>query len=71
MEGLKQYLFIVCLLIGTQCFHTTSQIADAHGAGKSIAVDLSESLYLHGTGKGHQCVGNQIHIIWHKSNNKQ
>ena len=35
-----------------EMIHTTSQIADTHGAGIGAAADRAEGLHLHGTGKG-------------------
>ena len=43
-----QNVFIARSGINAQRFHTASEIADTHGAGKGISVDLAECLNLHG-----------------------
>ena len=46
--GFVQNVFIARSGINAQRFHTASEIADTHGAGKGISVDLAECLNLHG-----------------------
>ena len=71
MHGLHQNLFTAGPEIGAQRFHAASEISDAHGAGKRIAVHFTECLDLHGAGEGHYGVGNQIPGIREKSDREQ
>ena len=60
MQSLPQQLFVAGMPKTNQRIHTAAQVADAHGTGKRVAVYLAERLYLHGAGKGYQCVGTDI-----------
>ena len=46
-----------------QRIHAAAQVADAHGAGKGVAVHLAEGLHLHRAGKRDQRVGHQIPLL--------
>ena len=59
------------LAVGTQGFHSAAQVADTHGAGKGIAVHLSEGLHLHGAGKGNHSVRQKIPCSRQKTYQKQ
>ena len=71
MTGFVQFFFILCLSIDTQRFHAASDIADTHGAGKCIAIDFTEGLHLHGTGKGYHGIGQKVACCWKESDHKQ
>ena len=51
--------------------HAASDIADTHGAGKCIAIDFTEGLHLHGTGKGYHGIGQKVACCWKESDHKQ
>lgn len=71
MKRFVKRLFIMSLSVGTQSLHPTSDISDAHGTCKCIAVNLPERLNLHGAGKGNKRIGNQIHFPGDKSYDKK
>ena len=52
-------------------FHAAPQVADAHGAGETIAVYLPEGLYLHGAGKGDDGIRQQVPLLWEETDCKQ
>lgn len=54
-----------------QGFHTAAQIADTHGTGKGIAIDLAKCLDLHSAGEGDHGVGQQVHGRGQKSHAEQ
>ena len=56
IDGLR----VVSQAIGAKRLHTASQVSDAHGAGKSVAVDFAEGLYLHGAGEGNHGIRQKI-----------
>ena len=55
----------------TQGLHAAAQVADAHGAGKGVAVHLAERLHLHGAGKGDDGVGQQVLLLRQKAHKEQ
>ena len=54
-----------------QGVHAAAQIADAHGAGKGVAVHLAEGLYLHCTGEGDEGVGHQIPFLREEAHHEE
>ena len=70
-KGFLKICSILCFPVGTQGFHSAAQIADTHGAGKGIAFDLAEGLYLHRTGKGNDAVGDQVTGFRHETHREQ
>ena len=71
VHGFINGLWIVGQPVGTQRFHAASQIANAHGAGKGIAVDFTKCLYLHGAGEGNHGIRQEIPLIRQKTYQKQ
>ena len=71
MPGLAQGFPVVEPQPRHQGIHAAAQVADAHGAGKGIAVHLAESLYLHGAGKGDQGVGGQVEGVGKESHQEE
>ncbi len=71
MQGLPQQLFIAGMPERDQRVHAAAQIADAHGAGKGVAVHLAERLHLHGAGEGYQRIGGHIPFGREKAHRKQ
>ena len=47
------------------------QVSDTHRTGIGIAVNLTETLHLHGTGKGHQDRGQHIQFSRHETDDKK
>ena len=70
VEGFVKKLFIPGQMVSTQGFHAASDIADTHGAGEGVAVDLAEGLDLHGAGKGYHGVGTKIKAFREKAYKK-
>ena len=54
-----------------QRIHAAAQVADAHGAGKGVAVHLAEGLHLHRAGKRDQRVGHQIPLLREEADHEQ
>ena len=54
-----------------EMIHTTSQIADTHGAGIGAAADRAEGLHLHGTGKGGKRVCQPVYLWRQKADHKE
>ena len=71
MSCLAQGLAVAGAEKGAQGVHTAAQVADAHGAGKGIAVDLSKGLHLHGAGEGDDGVGQHIQGRGHQAHGEQ
>lgn len=69
--GFEQNLSVFVLNIETERFHSASDVSDAHGTCKSIAVYLTEGLNLHGTGERNHGICDNIAGFWEKSNNQQ
>lgn len=70
-QGFMQCVSIAGSDKSTQGVCSASDIADAHSAGKGVTIDFTETLYLHGTGKGNNSIGQQIKSGWQKSHSQQ
>lgn len=59
---------VFCLEIFHQMVCSLQQIAGTHGGGIGHAMEFTETLYLHGTDKGNQCVGKGVSFSKGKKN---
>ncbi len=71
MHGFIDGLGVVGQPVGTQGLHAAAQVTDSHGAGKSVAVDLAECLYLHGAGEGNHGIRQEVPLVRQKAYQKQ
>ena len=71
MSGFSQELSILGSAARHEGFHAAAEVADAHGAGKGIAVHLTECLNLHGAGKGNQGVCQHVQGLRQQSHRQQ
>ena len=66
-----QHLPVTGVEIDAQGLRSAAHVADAHGAGVSMAAHLAEGLHLHGADKGHQHIGQRIDPLRQKAHHKQ
>ena len=71
MQRLAQRLRPFVAQVNGQALGSAAQIADAHGAGISVAVYLAEGLHLHGAGEGYQSGCNDVVLCGNEADKQE